>query len=118
MAMPRRSRATRWNWSLIPKKTVCSAPSRVVLDSQLMMPLRAHVEDGRVVLDEPAELPEGARVEVCLVESPLTDATDDLDDEERAELHRALDQGMAEADAGDVVPAADVIAELRALSGK
>ena len=39
---------------------------------------------------------------------------DDLDDMQREELHRALDEGLAQPDAGDVVPASVVLAELRA----
>lgn len=35
-----------------------------------MAPLKAHVRNGQVVLDEPAELPEGAEVEVKLVSAP------------------------------------------------
>ena len=35
------------------------------------MTYRGHVKNGVVVLDPPADLPEGAQVEVCLVEHPV-----------------------------------------------
>jgi hypothetical protein len=69
--------------------------------------LKARVRNGRLVLDEPTNLPEGAEVTVILADS------DDLDDEERAELHRAIEEGMDDCDAGRVEDAYQVIAELR-----
>lgn len=69
---------------------------------------RARVKNGRLVLDEPTNLPEGAEVTVILADA------DDLDDEERAELHRAIEEGMDDCDAGRVEDAYKVIAELRA----
>jgi hypothetical protein len=39
---------------------------------------------------------------------------DDLDDEDRARLHDAIRAGQAEMDAGKGIPAAEVIAGLRA----
>lgn len=61
-----------------------------------MQSLKAHVHNGRLVLDEPTDLPEGEVVELVPVE-------DDFDDEERAELHRALDEGIAAGRAGEHV---------------
>lgn len=69
--------------------------------------LKARVRNGRLVLDEPTNLPEGAEVTVILADS------DDLDDEERAELHRAIEEGMDDCDAGRVEDAYQLIAELR-----
>ncbi|MCC6557871.1 MAG: hypothetical protein IT372_33405 [Polyangiaceae bacterium] len=59
------------------------------------------------MLDEPTELPEGAEIELVPVAG-----LDDLDDEGRAELHAAIDEGLAEGDEQGV-DAADLIAELR-----
>jgi hypothetical protein len=73
-----------------------------------MKALKAHVKGGRLVLDEPTELPEGTEVELTLVED------DEFDPEERARLHEALDAGIAAARAGDHVDAEDFIRELRA----
>ena len=72
-------------------------------------PLKAHVHNGRLVLDEPTTLPEGS--ELVLV--PLGDDWDDLDDEDRARLHEALDASEDDIAAGRVYPAEDLIAELR-----
>ena len=77
-------------------------------------PLRAVVKNGRLVLDEPTDLPEGEVVELVPADAYLDDATDDLDDEERARLHAAIDRGLADIEAGRTVPAEDVIEMLRA----
>lgn len=36
-----------------------------------------HVKNGVVVLDSPADIPDGARVQVYLVEAPAEDSADD-----------------------------------------
>lgn len=71
-----------------------------------MMPMRARVRNGRLTLDEPTDLPEGTEVELAAIDA------DDLDDEDRARLHEALDASEVELRAGLGIPAADVIAEL------
>jgi hypothetical protein len=73
-----------------------------------MRELKARVKNGRIVVDEPTDLPEGTELDLV-----VADPGDDLDDEERAELHAALDEGLAEMRAGGSVDAADVIARLR-----
>lgn len=78
-----------------------------------MQPLRAHVRNGRIVLDEPTDRPEGELVYVQLVDGVVTDDRDDLDDEERAALHRELNASLAEADAGETEDFAQMLAELR-----
>jgi hypothetical protein len=72
-----------------------------------MLPVKAHVKNGRLVVDEPTDLPDGT-------ELTLTIADDDLDDEDRARLHAALERSMAQAKAGKLVDADDVIARLLA----
>ncbi len=71
-------------------------------------PLKARVINGRLVLDAPTNLPEGAEVELAVVDG------DDLDDEERAELHAAIEQGMDDLDAGRSVDAEVILAKVRA----
>ena len=71
-----------------------------------MQPLRARVRNGRLLLDEPTDLPEGAEVELV--------PSDDMDDEARAELNRSLDEGIAQAEAGDLVDGPAILASLRA----
>ena len=71
--------------------------------------LRARVRDGRIVTDEPVELPEGTAVDVL-----VADVADDLDDDDLAALHAAIIAADAEAARGDVVDANLVLAKLRA----
>ncbi len=74
-----------------------------------MNALRAHVENGRIVVDDPTDLPEGTVLEVVALKD-----VDDLDDEERAELHAAIRDGIADMKAGRTHDAAEVLAELHA----
>jgi hypothetical protein len=78
----------------------------------VMNALKAHVLNGRIVVDEPVDLPDGTELDVFLYDTE----GDDLDDDERAALHAALDEGIADADAGRVVEASVVLAELKARS--
>jgi len=71
-----------------------------------MRVLKAHVRGGRVVADEPTDLPEGTELELQIVDG------DDLDDDERAALHAALAESEDDVTAGRVRPATDVLAEL------
>lgn len=72
-----------------------------------MAALNAHVKNGRLVLDEPTTLPEGANVRLWVVEG------DDLDDEDRAALHDAIRVGIEDAKAGQTIDADEWAAELR-----
>ncbi|MGB8930208.1 MAG: hypothetical protein WCC48_03035 [Anaeromyxobacteraceae bacterium] len=69
--------------------------------------LKAHVKGGRLLLDEPTDLPDGAEVELTLVE-------DEFDPEDRARLDAALELSMAQARAGQFVDGDAVIRRLRA----
>ena len=73
-----------------------------------MLPLRARVRNGRLVLDAPTTLPDDTVVDLVAV------GDDDFNDAERAELHRALLEADAEIAAGDTVGADEVLAHLRA----
>jgi hypothetical protein len=79
-----------------------------------MPPLKAHVHNGRLLLDEPTDLPEGEVIYLQPTDAIPGDAGDDFDDEERAALNRALDEGIAQARAGQCVDAEEFIAELLA----
>jgi hypothetical protein len=57
--------------------------------------VRAHVQNGQIVLDEPVELSEGTAVEVLLPES------DDLTAEELAALESAVEESAAEFERGE-----------------
>ena len=70
--------------------------------------MKARVVNGRLVVDEPTELPEGTEWDVMLYNSE----GDSLGDEERAALHRSLLRGITQADAGTVIDSDDVLSEL------
>jgi hypothetical protein len=72
------------------------------------MTLKARVQKGRLVLDEPTDLPDGTEVDLL----PL-DPGDWLDDEDREALHRSLDTSEADVAAGRLVDADDVLKEIR-----
>ena len=74
-----------------------------------MSALRARVEKGRLVLDEPTMLPDGTVVDLV-----LDDEGDDLSESERAALHAALTRSCESVKEGRVRPASAIIDELRA----
>lgn len=74
-----------------------------------MLALKARVRNGRLVLDEPTALPEGAEVRVALVDA------DELEERDRAALEAALDEAEAELAAGRVVSEDDLWARLAAV---
>ncbi len=78
-----------------------------------MQAFKAHVKNGRLVLDEPTDLPEGEVVYLQLADGIVAGETDDLDDAERAALRRELDASIAEADAGETEDFGKMLSELR-----
>lgn len=66
------------------------------------------MENGRIVGDTPAGLPDGTELELC-----LADPGDDMTDEELADLNRALEAAWRPVEAGRLRPAQDVISDLR-----
>jgi len=72
------------------------------------MTIKARVNQGRLVVDEPTDLPEGTEIELL----PL-DPGDWLDDADRAALHKALRESNADVAAGRLVDADVVLKELR-----
>ncbi len=81
---------------------------------EAMQPLKAHVHNGRLVLDEPTDLPEGEVVALVPVDEVLASGGDYLDDEERAELHRSIEEGIEDFERGDVEDAFEFLARLKA----
>ena len=78
-----------------------------------MRALKAQVKGGRLVLDEPTELPEGQEVELVPLDEVLANGGDYLDDEERERLHRSLEESIRQMKAGPTVDAEVVLADLR-----
>lgn len=76
--------------------------------SLVPMTIKARVRAGRLVVDEPTELPEGTEVELL----PL-DPGDWLDESDRAALHQALHESDADVAANRLVDAEDILRELR-----
>jgi hypothetical protein len=73
------------------------------------MMIRAKVQGGRIVVDEPTSLPDGTILNLV-----VDDEGDDLDAEERAALHAHLEASLRSAQEGRVRPASELLAELRA----
>ncbi len=70
------------------------------------MTLKARVSGGRLVLNEPTDLPEGAEVEL----TPVLD--DDLGPEERRALEASLARSAAQLARNDLVDADEVLRRL------
>ncbi len=85
-----------------------------------MQPLKAHVHNGRLVLDEPTDLLKATSSScsrrTCQQTWIVGDDEDDFDNDERRALHEALDEGIAAARAGDHVDAQNFVNELLARS--
>jgi len=72
------------------------------------MTIKARVNAGRLVVDEPTDLPDGTEVELL----PL-DPGDWLDDADRVALHKALRESDADIAAGRLVDAEEILKELK-----
>ncbi len=72
------------------------------------MTIKARVHGGRLIVDEPTNLPEGTEVQLL----PL-DPGDWLDDADRAALHEALRRSEEDVKAGRLRDAFDVLKGLR-----
>ena len=81
---------------------------------ELMQLLKARVHNGRLVLDEPTDLPEGEVIELVPLDEELARGGDYLDDEERARLHQSIERGIEDVKAGRTVEGREVIGRLRA----
>ena len=73
-----------------------------------MSSVRARVKNGRLVVDEPTDLPEGTEVELLSV-----DDVDELDVDERARLYGFLTESIRTHVPGTGTPAAALLAEIR-----
>lgn len=78
----------------------------------MTLTLRAHVANGRLVVDEGVDLPEGTEVQVAVL-----DGGDQLDDKDRARLHAAIEQAQDELDRGEGIPSAEFLTDLRSRRG-
>lgn len=74
----------------------------------MQLPLKARVRNGRLVLDEPTDLPEGDEVELVPAD------VDDMDEEERKTLHESLAVSFEQKKKGQLIDADEALAKLRA----
>jgi hypothetical protein len=88
------------------RRPACDATLRGA--TVIAMTLKARVKAGRLVVDEPTDLPEGTEIELL----PL-DPGDWLDEEDRAALHRALRDSDEDIKAGRLIDADVILRELR-----
>lgn len=72
------------------------------------MSIRASVVAGRLVVDEPIDLPDGTVLHLV-----VDDEGDSLDDTERHALEQALARAHQQAAAGRTRPASELLKELR-----
>jgi hypothetical protein len=77
-----------------------------------MQAIRAHVKNGRLMLDEPTTLPEGQVVYLQPIEGLVVTEAEDRDDDDRTALHAELEASLAEAEAGEVVDFSTALPEL------
>ena len=73
-----------------------------------MLAITAHVRSGRIIVDEPTDLPEGAELDLVVV------GNDDLDAEDEQALMASLDRALDDEDADRTVNVDDFLAEVRA----
>ena len=102
-------------WSMKDVVTIGPRCGRSVVHGELgrsrlktMEPLKAHVRNGRLVLDEPTELPEGEVVYLVPAEGG------EMDDAERAALHESLAESIDQMNKRQLLDADVALAELRA----
>ena len=70
--------------------------------------LRAVVKGGQLVVEGEVSLPEGTEVELS-----VSDPGDELEEQERAALHLAPQEAWESARKGHLIPAAQLVKELR-----
>ena len=68
---------------------------------------KIQVRNGRLALDEATDLPDGAEVEILVIDDELTS-------EERAQLHASLDRALEDSDAGRGMEAWEYLERYRA----
>jgi predicted DNA-binding antitoxin AbrB/MazE fold protein len=82
-----------------------------------MSALKARVENGRIKLDQPTDLPNGTELYIVPA-AELDDIVllrdDGLDDEERKRLHESIRRGIADGRAGRVTDFDEFLTELEA----
>ena len=76
------------------------------------MSVRAKVQNGRLIVDQETQLPEGTVLDLV-----IDDEGDALDEHERRALNAAIAQSVAQASVGRVAPVSDILQRLRERRG-
>lgn len=76
--------------------------------------VKATVRSGRLVADEPTDLPEGEEVELVPLDELLERGGDYLAPDERTRLHAALREGIRQMKTGETIDAVEAMSVLRA----
>jgi hypothetical protein len=79
--------------------------------------LKAHVQDGQVVLDEPTDLPNGTELYVVSADQlkgVALLADDGMDESDRARLHASIRRGIQDGRDGKVTDLGEFLDELEA----
>ncbi|HYU14522.1 MAG TPA: hypothetical protein VEL05_00555 [Candidatus Acidoferrum sp.] len=79
-----------------------------------MSAIKAHVKNGRIVVDEPTDLPDGEVIDLVPLDEVLARGGDYLDQEDRERLHQSLRESIEQMKAGQTIDADAALAELRA----
>lgn len=93
-------------WAAIPPCDAAAGDGRIAYAVGMAVP--------RALLEQLLMLDKRERVEIAHALLASVDENDELGEAERARLHAAIEQSLAEVEAGQTVPFADVIASLRA----
>lgn len=78
----------------------------------LLVSVRATVRNGRLVLDQPTDLPEGTVLDLV-----VDDEGDQLDDRERQALDAAITRSLEQSAQGRSAPVEQILNKLRARRG-
>jgi len=78
-----------------------------------MATLKAVVRQGRVVVDERVDYPEGTELDLEVIESDDDFDEDDLDEEDQAALSASIERGLENIRQGKTRPVEEFLAELR-----
>jgi len=70
--------------------------------------LRGHVESGRIIVDDPMDLPDGTEVEIAVA------GDDDMTPDERADVEASIDRGLEQAARGESISADELLRRLKA----
>jgi hypothetical protein len=79
-----------------------------------MSAFKAHVKNGRIVVDEPTDLPDGEVIDLVPLDEVLARGGDYLDQEERERLHDSLRESIERMKAGQTIDADVALTDLHA----